>query len=68
MNLQRPTEPGWLHETHEPPQATLQHTPSAEKPEVHSLFSEDFAPFSLSPQLRFTHCWPAAHWALVVHS
>jgi hypothetical protein len=68
MNLQRPKEPTRLHDTQAPLQATLQQTPSVQKPEVQSLSFAHLAPFSFKPQLRFTHCWPAMHWELVVQS
>jgi hypothetical protein len=65
-NVQRPTEPGWLHDTQGPLHATLQHTPSTQKPEVHSAFSSQGWRMGLVPQLPATHCCPAAHWASVV--
>ena len=65
-NVHRPTDPVWLHATHAPAQATLQQTPSVQWPEVQSSSPLQVDPFIFLPQLLFTHCWPAAHWALVV--
>jgi hypothetical protein len=43
-----------------PWQATLQHTPSAQKPDAQSPFIEQTAPRGLGPQLPFTHLTPFA--------
>jgi hypothetical protein len=56
-----------LHETHAPLQATLQQTPSTQKPEAQSLASPQVAPLALLPHLSATHCWPAAQRASVAH-
>jgi hypothetical protein len=49
----------WSQDTQAPAQATLQHTPSAQKPEAHSGPFLHVAPFSLRPQLPATHFVPA---------
>jgi hypothetical protein len=49
-------------------QATLQHTPSAQKPDAQSVPTLQVAPFIFLPQLAFTHCWPLAHWLVWVHA
>jgi hypothetical protein len=56
-----------LHETQPPWQATLQQTPSAQKPDAQSSAVLQGAPFIFLPQLPFTHCWPVAHWLVSVH-
>jgi hypothetical protein len=56
-----------LQETHAPPQATLQHTPSAQKPEAQSPALAHTAPFGLGPQLPATHFVPLAQSASDVH-
>jgi hypothetical protein len=68
MNVQWPTDPVWLHDTQEPVHATLQHTPSTQKPEVHSALAAQGLPLAFVPQLPATHCCPATHWALVVQA
>jgi hypothetical protein len=62
-----PALPVWLHETHEPAHATLQHTPSTQKPEAHPSPVVQSAPLGLLPHLPATHWCPAEHWASVVH-
>lgn len=66
MYVQKPTDPVWLHDTQSPLHARLQHTPSVQKPEVHSALVRQGWRMPLVPQLPATHCCPAAHWALVV--
>src|SRR4030095_2141153 len=53
---QVPWRPGWLQVTHAPLQATLQHSPSAQNPDAHSLSLPHTAPRGLGPQLPATHC------------
>ena len=57
-----PSRPGSAHETQPPPHATLQQTPSAQKPEAQSALAVHVAPFIFLPQLAATHCWPLTHW------
>jgi hypothetical protein len=73
MEVQWPFDPVWLHDTQEPLQGMLQHTPRTspfaptQKPEAQSAAVLQTAPLALLPQLPATHCCPTAHWALVVH-
>jgi hypothetical protein len=67
MGQQVPLRSGRAHDTQPPWQATLQHTPSAQKPDAQSAFLAQFAPFIFSPQLALTHCWPLVHWLDWVH-
>ena len=62
IGQQVPRRPGCAHETQPPEQATLQQTPSAQKPDAQSLPTLQVAPFIFLPQLLLTHCWPPAHW------
>ena len=65
---QVPSRPIRLHERHGPWQATLQQTPSAQKPQTHwSLRLRSLAPFIGCRSCPFSHCWPLTHWLLVVH-
>jgi hypothetical protein len=66
MYWQWPTDPVWLQDTHGPLHATLQHTPSTQKPEAQSLLFSQDAPLELLPQLPAAHVWPFAHWASLV--
>jgi hypothetical protein len=66
VKRQRPTEPVWLHDRHGPLHATLQQVPSEQWPEAQSPSLLQAKPFSFMPQLRWAHCCPAAHWALLV--
>jgi hypothetical protein len=68
MGQHVPLRSGIAHETQPPPQATLQHTPSAQNPEAHSLPLVQFAPFIFSPQLAATHCWPVAQSLVCVQA
>ena len=52
---------------HAPPQATLQQTPSVQKPDAQSPAFVHVPPFSFNPQLWFTHAMPATQSASVVH-
>jgi hypothetical protein len=61
VGQQVPRRSGSAHETQPPPHATLQHTPSAQNFEAHSVLFAQFAPFILRPQLLATHAWPATH-------
>jgi hypothetical protein len=58
VGQQVPSRPTWLQELHAPWQATLQQTPSAQKPDAHSLFFEQTAVRGFGPQLPFTHLTP----------
>ena len=53
---------------HAPSHLPSQHTPSAQKPEAHSLPFVQFAPFIFWPQLPFTHCWPLAQSLVCVQA
>ena len=57
---QVPPRPSWRQVTHAPLHATLQQTPSVQKPDLHSLSFAHTAPFGLGPQLPFTHRMPLA--------
>src|SRR6185436_13888375 len=61
-----PILPGWLQLTQAPVQARLQQTPSAQKPESHSVVSLQVAPSGFCPQLPATQSRPS-HWALPSH-
>jgi hypothetical protein len=63
---QWPINPVWLHDTQAPLHATLQQTPSAQKPEEQSSAVWQTAPLALLPHLLATHCCEAAHSTLVV--
>jgi hypothetical protein len=67
MGQQVPSRPLRLHELQAPVQATLQHTPSAQCSEAHSLFALQAAPLIFLPQLPLTHLWPLTHWLSVAH-
>jgi hypothetical protein len=56
-----------LHETQLPLQATLQQTPSAQKPEAQSSFVLQTAPRGLGPQLPATHFTPPAQSLSLAH-
>jgi hypothetical protein len=56
---QVPIRPLWLQLTQAPRHATLQHSPSVQKPEAHSASLVHTAPRGLGPQLPFTHFTPA---------
>jgi hypothetical protein len=64
---QVPRRPCWLQLTQGPLQATLQQTPSVQKPDLHSLFAAHTAPPGLSPQLPFAQTTPVAQSALDRH-
>lgn len=57
----------WLQLIHAPVQATLQQTPSAQKPESHSSLPPHFAPSGLFPQLPPAQVLPS-HWVLLVQA
>jgi hypothetical protein len=59
--------PGTEHATHAPLQATLQHTPSVQKPEAQSLSFAHAAPRGFGPQLPATHLTPSAQSPSPVH-
>jgi hypothetical protein len=52
-----PGATGMAHERQPPSQASLQQTPSTQKPDRHMLPTVQLAPSSLRPQLPFTQ-WP----------
>jgi hypothetical protein len=52
---------------HEPPQASLQQTPSTQKPDPQSDAFVQTPPGCLGPQLWFTHAIPAVQSASVAH-
>jgi hypothetical protein len=58
MGQQVPSRPVWLQLTHAPLQATLQQTPSVQKPLAQSASFAHTAARGLGPQLPFTHEWP----------
>jgi hypothetical protein len=55
-----PSRPTWLHELQAPWQATLQQTPSAQKPEAQSAFLVQTAARGFGPQLPATHLTASA--------
>src|SRR6187455_455430 len=57
---QIPSRPDWLQLTHAVLQATLQQTPSAQKPEAQSPSFAQAAPPGRGPQLPPTHLTPLA--------
>jgi hypothetical protein len=59
IGQQVPERPTRLHATHAPVHATLQHTPSVQKPDAQSWFFAQTAPFRFGPQLPATHFVPA---------
>ena len=58
MGQQVPSRPGWLQVRQAPVHATLQHSPSAQNPDAHSLPLLQTAPRGLGPQLPETHWTP----------
>ena len=52
---------------HAPSQATLQHTPSTQKPDAQSAAFVHAPPFVSRPQLWLAQAMPGAQSALVVH-
>jgi len=56
-----------LQETHAPPQAELQQTPSVQYPEVQSLLPVQGRPFGRVPHLPPSQLTPALQSELVVH-
>jgi hypothetical protein len=62
-----PERPTRLQLTHGPLQATLQQTPSAQKPDAQSVFFWHTAPGGLGPQLPFTQLTPSAQSVLDLH-
>jgi hypothetical protein len=58
LGAQVPSEVDSAQLRHEPVQAELQQTPSAQKVEAHSLPAEQGCPFDLGPQLPLTQLWP----------
>jgi hypothetical protein len=62
-----PMRSGSAHDRQPPSQATLQHTPSAQKPDAHSPPPPHFAPLGFLPQLAWTHWRPPTHSALWAH-
>lgn len=63
---QAPTAPGRLHDSHWPPHARLQHTPSTQTPLVHCSAAVHVAPFAArAAHLPPVQKLPAAH-SLVV--
>jgi hypothetical protein len=67
MGQQVPPRPCWLQLIQAPLQATLQHRPSVQKPDLHSLSFAHTASFGLGPQLPLTHRMPVAQSAFEVH-
>ena len=63
-----PSSCGRLQDTQAPWQATLQQTPSAQKPLAHCALSRQLAPFISLPQLPIMHACPLTHWLLVVQA
>ena len=55
-----------MHDTQPPLQATLQHTPSAQKLEAQSSLLAHGEPVIFLPQLPLVHAWPGAHWLFCV--
>jgi hypothetical protein len=58
LEAQVPSEVDSAQLWHEPVQAELQQTPSAQKVEAHSVPTEQGCPFDLGPQLPLTQLWP----------
>lgn len=46
--------------------ALLQHTPWAQKPDLHSVPAPQLAPGGLRPQEALVHTFPEAHWMLLL--
>ena len=62
-----PMVPASAQERHVPAQAVAQHTPCAQKPDVHSVPAEQNAPMGLVPQLAATHVLGDRQSSLVRH-
>lgn len=62
-----PPRPGKAHDWQGPVHATLQHAPSAQKPDAHSPFTLQLEPFIFLPQLPLTQGLPLTHWLACVH-
>jgi len=58
LEAQAPREVDSAQLRHEPVQAELQQTASAQKLEAHSVPAEQGCPFDLGPQLPLTQLWP----------
>jgi hypothetical protein len=59
--------PGSAQERQPPSQATLQHTPSAQKPEAHSSAAPQCEPLGFFPQLALTHWWSPTQSLFCAH-
>jgi hypothetical protein len=68
MGQHVPSRPTWLHELQAPWQATLQHTPSVQKPDAQSVFFAQKAARGFGPQLPLTHFTPFAQSASALHA
>ena len=51
---------------HAPVHALLQHTPWAQKPDLHSVPRPQIAPGGLRPQEAPVQTFPVAHWMLLL--
>jgi hypothetical protein len=67
MGKHVPSRPIWSHELQAPWQATLQHTPSAQKPDAQSVFFTHTAARGLGPQLPLTHLTPLMQSPSALH-
>ena len=57
-----------MHALHAPWQATLQQTPSAQKPDAQSALFVQTAARGLRPQLPFTHLTPGTQSPSLLHA
>lgn len=55
-----------LQDMHAPVHAPLQHTPCAQKPDLHSFAALQLAPLGFRPQEALMQKSPATHWMLVL--
>jgi hypothetical protein len=55
-----------LQAMHAPEHALLQHTPWAQKPDLHSGPRPQTAPMGLRPQEAPVHTFPVTHWMLLL--
>ena len=51
---------------HAPVHAFSQHTPWAQKPDLHSVPAPQLAPGGLRPQEALVQTFPEAHWMLLL--
>lgn len=64
--LHRPSDPGKSQDMQALVHAALQHTPWAQKLDLHSVPALHSAPLGLRPQEELTQKVPGTHWLLLL--